>query len=1126
MLFKLLLEFIVKRIHFGLVCGFVLACFALNMVMPVAVVAQDSDAQIAPASDEGELAMKGFKVPDGMTVAQFAAEPMLANPVAFCIDAKGRLYICETFRQGKGVEDNRGHMNWLEDDLALESVDERMEMFKKYLGDTVATYGQEEDRIRLIEDTDGDGKADKATVFADGFNGILDGTGAGVLAIDGDVYYTCIPKLWKLRDTDGDGKADKKEAHSEGYGIRIAFRGHDMHGLVIGPDGRLYWSIGDRGYNVMTAEGSHLFRPDTGAVFRCELDGSDLEVFASGLRNPQELAFDNYGNLFTGDNNSDSGDKARWVNVVEGTDTGWRMYYQYLSDRGPWNRERIWHPYHEDEETTAKQPAYIHPPIINLGDGPSGLVHYPGVGLSDRYKDHFLMADFRGGSANSGIRSFAVKPKGATFELVDSHWLIEAVLATDVDFGYDGRIYVTDWVDGWYGPGKGRVYTFTDEKHQYPPAVEHSDVLMKQGFDRRKKIELASLLSHPDRRIRQTAQFELAKRKEVQLLTAIASSRSNQLSRLHAIWGLGQLLRAGNAEASTVSGLLNADDAEVRAQAIRVLCDAGASENLPAIIDRIQKGTPREQAFAMLGLGRLIHGQSTDEKIVPQIIDVLRKNNDGDPVLRHAGVMGLVHSSNGSELAEFVKDDSAAVRVAVVVAMRRMNSSLISNFLNDKESRVVDEAARAIHDLPIETALPALAALSDHESMSDALIRRVLNANYRLGGSAQAAVVARIAANTKLPIHIREEAAFDLLHWDAVPVLDRVLNKYRPVQERKLEEANSAVHRHLPTILDGGGSMKTTGLKLAAKYLVTEATGTLLESYENHENDAQMRVEAIRALAKMKVDGVEQMLIDANKDKQPGVRSAALSELAALSPDKALPSLKSAMENGTRLEKQSAVAVLGSLKSDAADAMLLGAMDQFIAGTLPKEIQLDVLNVAMERKSDAFTSRLKTIEASRDESDLMSMFRECLEGGNVERGKEVFFGNAAASCRRCHVVNGEGSAVGPDLSGVSKENPREYLLESIVNPNAKIAKGFEPVVFAMEDGRILSGTVRSENDESYTLMKSTGEQIVVKKDQIDDQAKGKSGMPDDLRKQLSKSDIRDLVEYLSTLKTPVKKEGH
>ena len=351
----------------------------------------------------------------------------------------GRIIVCETFRQEVGVEDNRNHMNWLENDLQLESVEERAAMFRRYMGDDVQKWAKEHDRLRMLQDTDGDGTYDRDTMFADGFNDIIDGTGAGVIEHNGRIYYTCIPKLWSFADADRDGVSDDPQLLHHGYGVRVAFRGHDMHGLVVGPDGRIYFSIGDRGYNVITKEGTRLKRVDTGAVFRCDADGSHLEVFAYGLRNPQELAFDDHGNLFTGDNNSDSGDQARWVYVVQDGDTGWRMYYQYLDDRGPWNRERIWYPYRADDETTAVQPASTLPPIANLGDGPSGLTFYPGVGLPDRYQGHFFMADFRGTAGNSGIRSFTNTSKGATFELADSHQFIWSILATDVDFAPDAQ---------------------------------------------------------------------------------------------------------------------------------------------------------------------------------------------------------------------------------------------------------------------------------------------------------------------------------------------------------------------------------------------------------------------------------------------------------------------------------------------------------------------------------------------------------------------------------------------------------------------------------------------------------------------------------------------------------------
>ena len=102
--------------------------------------------------------------------------------------------------------------------------------------------------MRRIVDRDGDGRADSATVFADGFNDPAAGIGAGLLARKDEVWYACIPWLWKLRDTNGDGRADRRTLLHEGYGVHVGFLGHDLHGLRFGPDGRLYFSIGDRGF--------------------------------------------------------------------------------------------------------------------------------------------------------------------------------------------------------------------------------------------------------------------------------------------------------------------------------------------------------------------------------------------------------------------------------------------------------------------------------------------------------------------------------------------------------------------------------------------------------------------------------------------------------------------------------------------------------------------------------------------------------------------------------------------------------------------------------------------------------------------------------------------------------------
>ena len=309
----------------------------------------------------------------------------MANPVCISVDEHGRIYCGETYRIHHGVEDDRGHMDWLDDDMASKTVADRLALLKKHLGKNIDQYTKQEDRIRLLEDRSGGGKADHVEVFADGFNGILQGIGASVLARHGDVYYTDIPDLWRLRDTKGTGHADVRESLSYGYGVRVSFLGHDLHGLKFGPDGKLYYSLGDRAFSVKTGDHT-IANSETGAIFRCNPDGSDVEVFCLGVRNPQKLTFDEYGNLFTCDNNSDSGDRSRWTYLVEGGDTGWRMPYQYLNDRGPFNREKIWYPQFDG------QAAYIVPPVAWLADGPSGLVYYPGTGWDDKWQGHFFLS--------------------------------------------------------------------------------------------------------------------------------------------------------------------------------------------------------------------------------------------------------------------------------------------------------------------------------------------------------------------------------------------------------------------------------------------------------------------------------------------------------------------------------------------------------------------------------------------------------------------------------------------------------------------------------------------------------------------------------------------------------------
>lgn len=1131
-----------------------LACLLFASITTSAV-AQKTEYHppIADASNEGRLAMQGFQLPEGMTVELVAAEPHLANPVAFCIDERGRFYIAETYRQKKGVEDNRSHMTWLNDDLQLKSVDERLAMFRKHLGEKVNEYAVHHDRIRLLTDTNGDGKVDNAKVFADGFNGIVEGTGAGVLARGGRVFYTCIPHVWAIDDKDGDGVADSRTSFGNGFGVRVAFRGHDMHGLCLGSDGRLYFSIGDRGYNVRTKEGKHLFRPDTGAVFRCELDGSNLEEFAYGMRNPQELAFDDYGNLFTADNNSDSGDQARWVYVVEGGDTGWRMYYQYLNDRGPWNRERMWYPHRADEKTTAVQPAHIVPPIINIADGPSGLTYYPGVGLPDRYKGHFFLADFRGQSSNSGIRSFAVKPKGASFELVDSHQFLWKMLPTDVEFGYDGCLYTTDWVSGWDGLGKGRLYRFRDDKHAGEADKHNVAKLMAQGFAHRSIDDLIKLLGHQDRRIRQEAQLALAMKpahtgKDVDPILNAAHLALNfapqRIETRHLLWANWHRHRLGKVKG--LVGILFGDafnhpGSEIQAQLFRVMADmfrqSGVNRqtldleqaDVAAIAQYLaeqltENPSQRAQYFAARAIGAI-----GSNKSLPGLMQAIEKNKGQDPVLRHGFVMAMtgIGRKHRAAVIEASRSTSKSVRLVALLAMRRLGLREVSQFLNDGEPQLAVEAARAIHDELIESELPKLAALAHQTDLSDALFRRVLNANFRLGREENLRRVARIAANSEVPDALRLEAIEELRQWNKPSPIDRVLGMYRSIPDRKLKNIAELVTPALGGIFSGSAALRKAGTQLAADLKIKDAAQEL-ERIARTTKSPQLQVDAMHALHTIGVNSVVELAMVKVTAPDAIVRSAARDIMAKRNPELAIPLLADAIANGETTEQQSAIATLTELKSDAADSLLGKSIGGLVKGTAPAPIQLDLILAAKKRGTNSLAAMVALFDAKRPKDHPLANYIECLEGGNADRGNAIFFGRSDASCRRCHLVNGSGGNVGPDLSAIGKDKKRDYLLEAIVLPNKQIAKGFETVILATIEGKVHVGVVKEDDGKRLKLMKSDGSIVFIDKDDIDDQSRGKSGMPEDLVKKLTKSEIRDLVAYLATLKTAASasEKGH
>ncbi len=1225
---------------------------------------------LAPASNEGEVRIKQFKLTPGLKVDLWAAEPMLANPVAFSVDEKGRVFTSETYRYRTSVLDIRHYMFMLEDDLAARSLEDRLAQIRKWFGpEGERALSNETEVIRLLEDTNGDHRADKSSIFADGFTSPLSGIASGVLARNGEVWFTEIPSLWRFKPQAGEpvGKSAggnsaasptptgslshlqsrprlnptnyTAEALLTGFGIRFSFTGHDLHGLKFGPDGRLYFSCGDRGAHIVTQEGTVIDLPDEGAVFRCEPDGSNREVVHRGLRNPQELAFNEYGDLFTGDNDSDQGDRERWVQVIEGADSGWRVGHQHapLGNAGMWNMERLWVPHFEG------QAAYLMPPIANLGDGPSGLVYDYGTSLPEELKGRFLLAYFKGTSAKSGLYSLKVRPAGAGYELVAHDEFVWNSLVPDVDLTPDGAILFADWHEGWPKSNKGRLYRAYFPGVIAAPVVQETAKLLGEGFAKRGEKELLALLAHRDMRVRQEAQFELAARgpKSFDGLKKVAFESKNQLARLHAIWGIGQIVRRASLnqlvpELAGMVPLLEDSDAVVSATAADVLSAARCANASNLLVGLLGHSSERVRYFAAVGLGRLWsqpfkwrYQEALTEKaasksaaalkdLAPDVatgIDARYAARFSDPnaalarmvatnstlsiPLRHAAT--LAFSSRNTMPAHalgyakgFIQKwpGVSNLRLVSLLGHRRLASAGVAAFLSDPDPLLVLEAARAINDVPITNALPALAVLAEPAKL-DALLKqfaalrvveqapspaaptggpavplairdvradqplpwtnapvdyltpmllRVVNANFRVGTPESAQLLAILATRTDLPEPIRTEALFALGTWAQPQPRDRIVGTYRPLPERDAQPAREALGKVLPQLVAAEVTRRTGDQPAAnppphvggyneplliatteavARLKLTDAAPRLVAVVNDSAAPANARAAALRAFSQIETrkSEIETLLTLASRDSAEPLRLAASKLSAELNPNDAAGQLTAKLTAGSLAEQQSAFASLGDLKSDAADAILAEWMDKLMKREVANEVMLDLVEAAAKRSAGAVKSRLETYAKWKLPQDHLTPYREALFGGDAARGRKIFYENPAVACTRCHHIGNDGGGnAGPVLDGLAGRVTREHLLESIVFPNQQVTQGFETAMLSLKNGTAYAGIVKAESDTELTLLTPEDGELKLKKADITSRDKGLSGMPEGFGQLLNRQELRDVIEFLGTLK--------
>ncbi|HEX5268880.1 MAG TPA: PVC-type heme-binding CxxCH protein, partial [Gemmataceae bacterium] len=361
----------------------------MKLILPLFALLLLAGSGAARAADEPRAA------DDRLRVDLFAAAPDIVTPVSLDFDARGRLLVIES------------HTHF------------RPPNYK----------GPQFDRIRVLEDTDGDGKADRFTTFFEGTTFTMDVAGHP----DGSVYVATRNEILRLRDTDGDGKADEK--------TRVVFldtKGNYPHnglsGLCFDSKGDLYFGIGENlgaSYKLVGSDGTTLTGGGEGGnLFHCTADGRKVRRVATGFWNPFGTCRDVFGRLFTVDNDPDASPPCRMVHDVEGGDYGFQFRY------GRAGR----HPF---QSWDGQLPGTL-PMVTGVGEAPCEVLSYESDGLPPEYLGSLLVASW----ADHRVERYVLKPRGSSFTAERKPFVQGGSNFRPVGLAVapDGSLFVSDWV--------------------------------------------------------------------------------------------------------------------------------------------------------------------------------------------------------------------------------------------------------------------------------------------------------------------------------------------------------------------------------------------------------------------------------------------------------------------------------------------------------------------------------------------------------------------------------------------------------------------------------------------------------------------------------------------------------
>ena len=274
------------------------------------------------------------------------------------------------------------------------------------------------------------------------------------------------------------------------------------------------------------------------------------------------------------------------------------------------------------------------------------------------------------------------------------------------------------------------------------------------------------------------------------------------------------------------------------------------------------------------------------------------------------------------------------------------------------------------------------------------------------------------------------------------------------------------------------------------------------------------RTAALDALAAMDAAELPTAIDSIGNDAPVRLRKRAVELLSKSTPDKAVPVLTSLLDNASLDEKQAALRALGDIADEASVQVLREQLQRLINDEVPAGVRLDLVLAATEQGDPSNAELLAKYEALSESRGPMGPWQDCLEGGDARAGRSIFFDNEATRCTRCHTLNDQGGNAGPALDSIGKQRERDYLLESLIAPSAKIADGFGSTTVELHNGNMMMGFVTKDQDGELTIVSIDGKPTVVPWQHIKSRTPNSESAMPGVGGTLDRRQIRDLIEFL------------